>query len=323
MTANGDPAEVLAVVSRPDPEPGPGEVVIEVAAAGLNFADILMCQGRYQERPPVPFTPGLELSGTVLTVSDGVRGVAPGDRVAALTTATFGALAERVAVGAERVVPIPPTMSFAAAAALLINYGTGWFALHDRAAIAEGEWLLVHAGAGGVGSAAIQLGRAAGARVIATAGGDDKVALCRELGAELAVDYRADDFVARVKEHTEGHGADVVYDPVGGDVFDGSRRCISWGGRILVIGFASGRVPDVPANHVLVKNYSVVGVHFGGAVARDDALLPRLASQLTALHERGAIDPLVFATIPFAEVPAALALLGARGTTGKVVVSVG
>ncbi len=165
MTADGDPADVLAVVTLPDPEPGPGEVVIQVAAAGLNFADILMCQGRYQERPPVPFTLGLELAGTVLTVGDGVRGLAPGDRVAALTTATFGALAEQVTVAAERVVPIPPTMSFAAAAALLINYGTGWFALRDRAAIVEGEWLLVHTGAGGVGSAAIQLGRAAGARV--------------------------------------------------------------------------------------------------------------------------------------------------------------
>ena len=159
--------------------------------------------------------------------------------------------------------------------------------------------------------------------MIATAGGDDKVAVCRELGAELAVDYRTDDFVARVKEHTDGHGVDVVYDPVGGDVFDGSRRCVAWDARILVIGFASGRVPDIPANHVLVKNYSVVGVHFGGAVARDVTLLPRVASALARLHADGAIDPLVFAEIPFADVPAALALLGARGTTGKVVVSVG
>jgi NADPH2:quinone reductase len=323
VTANGDPADVLALVTRPDPQPAPGEVMIAVAAAGLNFADILMCQGRYQERPALPFTPGLELAGTVLTVGEGVRGLVPGDRVAALTTTSFGALAERVAVAAQWVVPIPPSVSFAAAAALLINYGTGWYALHDRSTLTAGEWLLVHAGAGGVGSAAVQLGRAAGARVIATAGGDDKVALCRELGAELAVDYRADDFVARVKEHTGGHGADVVYDPVGGDVFDGSRRCIAWGGRILVIGFAGGRVPDVPANHVLVKNYSVVGVHFGGAVTRDVALLPRIASELTALHARGAIDPLVLATVPFADVPAALGLLGARGTTGKVVVSVG
>ena len=328
VTTNGDPAEVLAVATLPDPEPAPGEVVIEVAAAGLNFADILMCQGRYQERPAIPFIPGLELAGTVAAVGDGVAGLAPGDRVAALTTGTSstaigGALAEQAVVGAESVVPIPPTMSFTAAAALLINYGTGWYALHDRTAIAVGEWLLVHAGAGGVGSAAIQLGRAAGARVIATAGGDDKVTRCRELGAELAVDYRADDFVARVREHTGGHGADVVYDPVGGDVFDGSRRCIAWGGRILVIGFASGRVPDVPANHVLVKNYSVVGVHFGGAVARDINLLPRAAAALVELHADGSIDPLVFAEVPFADVPAALSLLGARGTTGKFVVSVG
>ena len=167
-----------------------------MAAAGLNFADILICQGRYQERPPIPFTPGLELAGTVAAVGDGVTHVAPGDRVAALTTATFGALAERVAVGHEWVVPIPPTMSFTAAAALLINYGTGWYALHDRGALAAGEWLLVHAGAGGVGSAAIQLGCAAGARVVATAGGEEKAALCRDLGAELAIDYRTDDFVA-------------------------------------------------------------------------------------------------------------------------------
>jgi NADPH2:quinone reductase len=214
-------------------------------------------------------------------------------------------------------------MSFTAAAALLINYGTGWYALHDRGALAAGEWLLVQAGAGGVGSAAIQLGRAAGARVLATAGGEEKVALCRELGAELAVDYRTDDFVARVKEHTDGHGADVVYDPVGGDVFDASRRCVAWDARILVIGFASGRVPEIPANHVLVKSYSVVGVHFGGAVQHDTALLPRVSSELVRLHAAGAINPLVFAEVPFADVPAALALLGARGTTGKVVVSVG
>ena len=333
VTANGDPTDVLSVGTVADPAAGPGEVVIGVAAAGLNFADILMCQGRYQERPPVPFTPGLELAGTVLAVGDGVTAFAAGDRVAALTTGApgeqvggtsiGGALAEQAVVGADWVVAIPDTMSFTAAAALLINSGTGWYALHDRAGITAGDWLLVHTGAGGVGSAAIQLGRAAGARVIATAGGDDKVARCRELGAELAVDYRTDDFVARVKEHTDGHGVDVVYDPVGGDVFDGSRRCVAWGGRILVIGFASGRVPEVPANHVLVKNYSVVGVHFGGAVARDTTLLPRIASTLAELHADGAIDPLVFAEIPFADVPAALALLGARGTTGKVVVSVG
>jgi NADPH2:quinone reductase len=332
VTASGDPAEVLSVRTVAAPVAGPGQVVIDVKAAGLNFADILMCQGRYQERPALPFTPGLELAGTVAAVGDHVTAVAPGDRIAALTTGTSeqfgggtigGALAEQIAVRHEWVVPIPPSMSFTAAAALLINYGTGWYALHDRSALATGDWLLVHAGAGGVGSAAIQLGRAAGARVIATAGGDDKVALCRELGAELAIDYRTGDFVARVKEHTDGHGVDVVYDPVGGDVFDGSRRCIAWGGRMLVIGFASGRVPEVPASHVLVKNYSVVGVHFGGAVARDTTLLPRVASELMPLHATGAIDPLVFAEVPFADVPVALTLLGARGTTGKVVVSVG
>jgi NADPH2:quinone reductase len=322
VTENGDPATALELRDVAAPEPGPGEVLVGVAAAGLNFADILVCQGRYQQRPPLPFTPGLECAGTVLRVGEGVAGVAVGGRVAASATTGMGAFAEQVVVPATCVVPVPDSMAFADAAALLVNYGTGWHALHDRARITAGEWLLVHAGAGGVGSAAIQLGRAAGARVIATAGGPDKVARCTELGAEITVDYRADDFVAVVKEVTAGHGADVVYDPVGGDVFDGSRRCIAWDGRILVIGFASGRVPEVPLNHVLVKSYDIVGVHFGGAAERDPTLLARVGRELVALHRTGAVDPHVFAEVPFADVPAALELLGARGTTGKVVVSV-
>lgn len=322
VTANGDPADVLEIATLPEPVPATGEVVIEVAAAGLNFADILICQGRYQVRPPVPFTPGLEVAGTVVAVGSGVSQFEVGDRVAAQTTTGFGGLGEQVAVPTPWVVEIPDSLSFADAAALLINYGTGWYALHDRAALRSGEWLLVHAGAGGVGSAAIQLGVAAGARVIATAGGPDKVEVCRALGAELAVDYRAESFVEIVKAHTDGHGADVVYDPVGGEVFDDSRRCIAWGARILVIGFASGKVPEIPANHVLVKNYSVVGVHWGGALERDPNLLGRVHRELMALHAVGAVDPLVHAEVSFADVPGALELLADRGTSGKVVVSV-
>lgn len=323
MTAHGDPADVLQVATVPEPRPAPGEVVIRVGSAGLNFADILICQGRYQVTPPLPFTPGLEVAGTVAAVGDGVHHLLVGERVAAQTTTAFGGLAEQVVVASEWVVAIPASLRLPAAAGMLINYGTGWYALHDRAGIKPGEWLLVHAGAGGVGSAAIQLGLAAGARVIATAGGVQKVELCRRLGAELAIDYRTEDFVEVVKGHTEGRGVDVVYDPVGGEVFDRSRRCVAWGARMLVVGFASGQVPEIPANHVLVKNYSVVGVHWGGAVERDPSLLARVHAELMSLHAAGAIDPLVFAEVPFADVPAALRLLADRGTSGKVVVSVG
>ena len=323
VTAHGDPADALRMATVPEPDAAPGEVVIAVEAAGLNFADILICQGRYQVQPPLPFTPGLEVAGTVAALGERVSHVAVGDRVAALATGTFGGLAEQVAVPSECVVGIPASLSFPAAASLLINYGTGWYALHDRAAIQEGEWLLVHAGAGGVGSAAIQLGLAAGARVIATAGSAEKVDICRSLGAELAIDYRTGGIVDAVKAHTGGRGVDVVYDPVGGEIFDASRRCVAWGGRMLVIGFASGQVPEIRANHVLVKNYSVVGVHWGGAVERDPTLLGRVHTELMQLHTSGAIDPLVFAEVPFDDVPASLALLSARGTTGKVVVSVG
>jgi NADPH2:quinone reductase len=323
VAANGDPAVALEQVTVPDPRPSRGEVLIQVAAAGLNFADILACQGRYQVHPQPPFIPGLELAGTIVAVGEGVDHLAAGDRVAAQTTTTLGALAEKVAVAHRWVSRIPSSLSFSRAAALPITYGTGWYALHARAGIRAGEWLLVHAGAGGVGSAAIQLGRATGARVLATAGGEEKVRLCRQLGAEVALDYRTEDFVEVVERHTAGHGADVVYDPVGGDVFDSSRRCVAWGGRILVIGFASGHIADIPANHVLVKNYSVVGVHWGGAVERDLELLPRAHFEIMRLHAAGAIDPLLFSEVPFDEVPAALGLLASGGTWGKVVVSVG
>jgi NADPH2:quinone reductase len=301
------------------PEPGPGEVLIRVAACGLNFADTLLLQGRYQERPPLPITPGLEVGGVVEAVGEGVTSAAPGARVLALP-ALGGGLAERVLVDATAALPIPDSFPSDEAAALHITYQTSHIALHRRAGLQPGEVLLVHAGAGGVGSAAIQLGRAAGARVFATAGGPDKVQLCRELGAEVAIDYRAEDFVALVNERTDGRGADVVYDPVGGEVFDRSRRCIAWEGRLLVIGFTSGRIPEVPANHVLLKNYSVVGVHWGPYRLRDPRLIEATHADLVRLHEEGAIRPLIGRRVPMADAPRALADLGGRRTVGKVVV---
>ncbi|HVF75149.1 MAG TPA: NADPH:quinone oxidoreductase family protein [Acidimicrobiales bacterium] len=318
----GEPIDVLRLDEVDPPVPPPGHVVVEVAAAALNFPDILLCKGEYQEKPALPFTPGVEMAGTVVEVGEGVDGLAPGDRVLGAPTMGPGGLAERTVAPAAALYPVPAGMSWTSAAALHVTYQTGWVALHTRAHIQPGETLLVHAGAGGVGSAAIQLGQAAGARVVATAGGADKVKVLHELGVDLAVDYRADDFVEAVKEFTDGRGADVVYDPVGGDVFDKSTKCIAFEGRLLVIGFTSGRIPQARANHVLVKNYSVVGVHWG-LYNRRRPEVPRQAHEaLTRLYADGLIDPLVSQVVPFDQAPAALVSLGGRGTYGKVVVDV-
>jgi len=230
-----------------------------------------------------------------------------------------GGMAEFVAASETVVFPIPESLPSTKAAALLIAYQTGHFGLHRRAGLTDGETLLVHAGAGGVGSAAIQLGKAAGARVIATAGGPEKVAVLERLGVDVAIDYLAQDFVDVVKEVTGGRGADVVYDPVGGDTFDRSRRCVAWEGRLLVIGFAGGRIPEVPANHVLLKNYSVVGLHWGAYFRNDPELVHRTHALLMKLFEQGAIDPLIHSELPLEEAPAALERLGSRGTWGRVV----
>jgi NADPH2:quinone reductase len=316
----GEPIDVLQWDDVPDPVPGPGLVAIDVAAAALNFPDVLMCRGIYQEKPPLPFTPGVECSGRISAVGEGAA-FEVGQRVIALPLKPEGGLAEKTLAFGPAVFPIPDSLDDVAAAALMITYQTGWFGLHRRAALQPGEVLLVHAGAGGVGSAAIQLGKAAGAVVIATAGGPDKVAICKDLGADHAIDYSTDDFVEGVKELSGGRGADVIYDPVGGDVFDRSRRCIAWEGRLLVIGFAGGRIPEVPANHVLLKNYSVVGLHWGAYSRHDHPLVVACHEELMRLHADGAITPLVSAVKPLAEAPAALASLAERGTYGKVVVS--
>ena len=316
----GEPTDVLRLEEVDRPTPGPGQVAVRVEACGLNFADVLLLRGEYQEKPPLPITPGLEVGGVVEEVGEGVAGgIGPGTRVLALP-ALGGGLAERVVVPAQAVLPIPDSFPSDEAAALHVTYQTSPIALHRRAALQPGETVLVHAGAGGVGSAAIQLGLAAGARVFATAGGADKVQVCRELGADVAIDYRTEDFLAVVKEHTDGRGADVIYDPVGGDVFDRSRRCIAWEGRLLVIGFSSGRIPEVPANHVLLKNYSVVGVHWGRYDRHEPSLIAATHAELVRLHGEGAVRPLIARRVPMAEAPQALADLGDRRTVGKVVV---
>jgi NADPH2:quinone reductase len=297
-----------------------GEVVIDIEAVGLNFPDILQARGGYQVQPKLPYTAGGEVAGVVASVGEGVTSVAVGDRVAAATGG--GGLAEQVAVRSERLLPLSAGIPATKAAAMISNYTTTYYALHDRAHIQPGEILLVHAGAGGVGSSAIQLGVAAGARVFATAGGPEKVRICEELGAELAIDYQTEThLVDRIRDASGGEGVDVVYDPVGGDIFDQSRRTVAWNGRYLVIGFTSGRIPEAPMNHVLLKNYSIVGVHWGAAAARDPSAMPRTFQTLVELYDDGKIDPLIFqGPLPLNRAAEALTMLGNRATWGKVVV---
>jgi NADPH2:quinone reductase len=253
-------------------------------------------------------------------LGEGVTEFAPGDRVLAIPNFGNGGFTEyTTAAAAGGVFRIPDAMGFGAASALHVVYQTGHLALHRRAQLQPGETLLVHAGAGGVGSAAIQLGLAAGARVIATAGGAEKVEVCRKLGADLVIDYREQDFVDPVKEFTGGRGADVVYDPVGGDTYDRSTKCIAFEGRILIIGFTGGRFADARTNHVLIKNYSVVGVHWGLYNMMNPAIVRANHDELMRLFEAGKIDPLISETVPLEDVPAALARLGSRGTYGKLV----
>ncbi|MGY1633686.1 NADPH:quinone oxidoreductase family protein [Geodermatophilus sp. SYSU D01186] len=306
----GSPSSVLRLEDVEQPTPGDGQVLVRVRAAALNFPDILMVQGKYQERPPLPFTPGVELCGEVVDT---------GQRVIGGPSGGPGAFAEYALMDADGVWPVPEGMSDEKAAALYLTYQTGHVGLHRRAHLQPGEWLLVHAGAGGVGSAAIQLGKAAGAKVIATAGGARKVEVCRELGADHVVDYTGEDFVAVVKEVTGGHGADVVYDPVGGDVFDRSRKCIAFEGRLVVVGFTSGRIPEAPANHALVKNYSVVGLHWGLYRTQEPSLIASTHQALTELVQSGQVDPLLGDVLPLDQAPQALARLADRGTVGKVV----
>jgi NADPH2:quinone reductase len=306
----GDPSQVMSLDEVDRPTPGEGQVLVKVRAAALNFPDVLMAMGMYQEKPPLPYIPGVELCGEI---------VETGQRVIGSPSGGPGAFAEYALMDADAAFPAPEGLSDEKAASLYLTYQTGYVGLHRRARLQEGEWLLVHAGAGGVGSAAIQLGKAAGARVIATAGGERKVEVCRELGADHVVDYTTEDFVPIVKEVTGGHGADVVYDPVGGDVFDKSRKCIAFEGRLVVVGFTSGRIPEAPANHLLVKNYSVVGLHWGLYRKHDPAVFGAVHQELTRLVEAGAIDPLVSQALPLEQAPQALKALADRSTVGKVV----
>ena len=315
----GDPRDVLALDQVPDPEPGPGQVLVRVLGAAANFPDVLMCQGAYQVRPPLPFTPGIELCGEVAAAGAGVTGFAAGDRVIGSPALPSGGYAELALMNADTILPAPDGLDNAEAAAFFITYQTGWFGLHRRARLAAGETLLVQAAAGGVGSGAVQLGKAAGARVIGVVGGERKAEVARGLGADVVIDRLSQDFVAVVKEVTGGRGADVVYDSVGGEAYTKSTKCIAFEGRILVVGFASGQIPSAPLNHALIKNYSIVGLHWGLYQTKEPQAIRECHRQLTKLVADGAIRPLVSERLGLQEVPGVLHRLAQGDTVGRVV----
>ena len=305
-------------------EPADGMVRIRLRASAINYFDSLMIAGQYQTKPDLPFVPGSEVSGEVISAPTG-SGFQAGDRVMALMDnqgLTRGGYAEVADAAPGSVAPMPAKMGFDEAAAFTLIFQTGWFGLHRRANLKAGETLLVHAAAGGVGSAAIQLGKAAGAIVIATAGSDEKVEVCRELGADHAINYKTQDFVEEVKKITGGRGADVVYDPVGGDVYDRSTKCIAFEGRIVIVGFTSGRIPQAATNHVLVKNYSVVGLHWGLYSKRAPELIPLATKALLELYDAGKIKPYVSTRLPLSEAPRALTSVAGGKSTGKVILTV-
>jgi NADPH:quinone reductase len=299
------------------PEPGPGEVRIRNHAAALNFFDILQVQGKYQIKPPFPFTPGAEVAGIVEALGPGVTQFSPGDRVLALTHGN--AFAEQSLGRIGSTFPIPAGMDFPEAAAFPVVYHTSYFALQERAELQPGEWLLVHAGASGVGVSAIQIGRAFGAHVIATAGGPEKLAFAKEQGAEHVIDYTDASWVDQVKQLTGGRGADVIYDPVGGDVFDLSTKCIASAGRLLVIGFASGRIPTIAANRILLKNMSVVGALWGGHVQAHPEYSAHAQQALADLYAQDKIKPPHPVEYPLDEAPSALRDLANRKILWKAV----
>jgi NADPH:quinone reductase len=315
----GEPSDALRLAEIPDPEPAAGQVLVRVLGAAANFPDVLMCQGSYQVRPPLPFTPGVELCGQVVALGSGVTGVAVGDRVIGGPVLPSGAFAELALMDAEAVLPAPEGLDDAEAAAFYLTYQTGWFGLHRRARLAAGETLLVQAAAGGVGSGAIQLGKAAGARVIGVVGGERKAEVARALGADVVVDRLSQDFVQVVKEVTDGRGADVVYDSVGGEAYARSTKCVAFEGRILVVGFASGQIPSAALNHALIKNYSIVGLHWGLYRTKEPQAIVECHRQLTRLVADGAIRPLVSERLGLDDVPAALDKLAHGDTVGRIV----
>jgi NADPH2:quinone reductase len=308
--------DALVIEEKPSPKPGPGQVLVRVRAASVNFPDYLMTKGLYQLKPDLPFTPGMEAAGDIMALGEGVTGWSVGDRVVA--TMRFGAFAEEVLANADNLMAIPPGFDYATGCAFPAAYSTAWVALRRRDYLKPGEVLLVHGAAGGVGLAAVELGRHFGARVIATVGDDAKADVVRRYGADLVINYR-NGFREKVLEATGGKGADVIYDPVGGDVFDESTRCIAWGGRILIIGFAGGRIADLKTNIALIKGFSVVGVRAGEFARRDPEAGRENVAALLRLCAEGRINPHVSHRLPMKRAAEAMKVLAERRVIGKCV----
>jgi NADPH2:quinone reductase len=310
--------ETLVLEDVPVPEPAPGQVRVRVAASGVNFPDVLIIQKKYQVQPPLPFSPGAEIAGTVTAVGAGVTGVMEGMKVAALCG--VGGFAEECLVDAAACMPLPPGVPLTLAAGLILAYGTSWHAVRDRAALQAGETMLVLGAAGGVGLAAVEIGKAIGARVIAAAGSAEKLAVCREHGADEVIDYEHEDLREAIKRHTGGKGPEVIFDPVGGRFTEPAFRSIAWRGRYLVIGFADGTVPALPLNLPLLKGASLVGVFWGEFAKREPKNNARGMQELIGWIASGVLKPRISKSYPLAEAPQALLDMAARKVVGKVVV---
>jgi NADPH2:quinone reductase len=312
------PADLLEYRDVPTPVAGPGEVVVGVRAASVNFPDVLIIENKYQFKPQLPFTPGSELAGVVTQVGAGVTTVGVGDRVMAFTT--YGAFAEEVALDARRVLPIPAGMEFESAAALLLTYGTMDHALRDRGQLAAGETVLVLGASGGIGIAAIEIAKALNARVIAAASSGDKLAVCRAHGADEVIDYATEDLRERIKALTAGRGVDVIVDPVGGPYTEPALRSIAWRGRLLVIGFAAGEIPRIALNLTLLKGCAIVGVFWGDFLRREPDAFAASVAQIGRWHAEGKLRPHISATFPLARAAEAIKLMAARQAVGKIIV---
>src|SRR4051794_11524659 len=313
------PPDTLTFEELPSPRAGAGEVVVAVKAASVNFPDVLIIQNKYQFKPPLPFSPGSELAGVVKEVGAGVTNVKAGDKVIAFTT--YGAFAEEVKTEAGRLLPLPEGMDFASGAAFLLTYATSDHALRDRGALKSGETLLVLGAAGGGGLAAIEIGKALGARVIACASSDDKLAVCRQHGADATINYATEDLRERVKALTEARGVDVVYDAVGGSYTEPAFRSLAWRGRLLVVGFAAGEIPRLPLNLPLLKGAAVVGVFWGDFARREPQRFAESVAQLGRWYGEGKLRPHVSQTLPLAKAAEAIMLLASRKAKGKIVLT--
>lgn len=317
LCSNPIGVEALAWTELPTPQPQAGEVLIEIKAASLNFPDLLIVQNKYQHKPPLPFVPGSEYAGRVVAVGEGVTQLTLGQSVACLSGT--GGFASHTIAPAALCMPLPDGFPFVDAAAFIMIYATSHHALLDRAGLRAGETVLVLGAAGGVGTAAIQIARASGARVIAAASTEEKCALCQSIGAHASINYGKEDLRESLKALTDGKGPDVIYDPVGGDLAEPAFRSIAWRGRYLVVGFAAGPIPALPLNLALLKGAAIVGVFWGGFAKREPQASAAMMAELAQWYAQGKIKPVIDSTLPMSQLPAAYARMGSRSVMGKLV----